>query len=376
MSLHNIQHLRDEFETIRKGIIFVNHAGTVTLPKRCADAMKKSIELNQTLQVSDFMQMMGMVEDCRNRAADMLNVSSEEIALTRNTTEGINFVANGLNLNEGDRVVTINGEYPANIYPWLRLQEKGVDVHLIEPVDHRVSMEQLEDALTPNTKLLTLSFVDFVSGFRFDLEAVGKLCAEKGVLFHVDLIQGMGVLPVDFHHTKVSFASVGAQKWLLGPMGAGIFYCSKDCMDSLETTVVGATSVKDFIPYLNYDYSLLDTAKRFEYSASAVHEIIGMGASLTIFLEFGMEFISHRIKLLTDILYEGALNKGYECVSPRGEGQWSGILSFKHPKKDTLDVVDQLGNANIFTREREGYIRLSPHFYQTEDEMRKIVEVL
>lgn len=371
-----LEQLRTEFETIRKGIIFVNHAGTAALPKRCADAMKIAIERNQTMRVEDFMLLMRMIEDCRSRAAELLHVSPDEIALSRNTTEGINWVANGLRWQPGDYMVTINGEYPANMYPWLRLQAHGVDVHLIQPTNGRTTLEQIEAAITPKTRLVTLSFVDFVSGFRFDLEAVGKLCKDKDVLLHVDLIQGLGVLPVDLKKAQVSFASFGAQKWLLGPMGAGIFYCSQDCLDALEVTSVGATSVKNFIPYLQYDYTLLDTAKRFEYSASAVHEIIGMGASLSIFLEFGMDYISNRIKMLTDILMGGAAKKGYECISPRGEGEWSGIVSLKHPQKATLDVVEHLGKANIFTREREGYIRLSPHFYQTEDEMQIIVDVL
>lgn len=371
-----LKQFRAEFETIQHGIIFVNHAGTAALPKRCADAMKTAIECNQIMRVEDFMRIMSMIEDCRSRAAELLHVSPNELALSRNTTEGINWVANGIRWQPGDRVVTINGEYPANIYPWLRLQAKSVDVHFIQPVNGRTTLEQLEAAITPKTRLVTLSFVDFVTGFCFDLDAVGRLCKEKNVLLHVDLIQGLGVLPVDLKQSQVSFASFGAQKWLLGPMGAGIFYCSMDCLDELEVTNIGATSVKNFIPYLHYDSTLLDTAKRFEYSASAVHEMIGMGASLSIFLEFGMDFISTRIKMLTDHLIEGAAAKGYACISPRGDGEWSGIVSLQHPQKAALDVVDQLGKANIFTREREGYIRLSPHFYQTEDEMQKIVDAL
>lgn len=375
-NIHPLEEIRAEFKTVWDGIVFVNHAGVSILPHRCANTMKRMIDFNQMLQVEQFMQMMKMVEDCRSNAATLLNATTGEIALSRNTTEGINWVANGLDWKRGDRIVTVNGEYPANVYPWLRLQNQGVEVHMIEPHQNRVTLDQIEAAITPNTKLVTLSFVDFVSGFRIDLEAVGELCAQKGVLFHADLIQGLGALPVDVKKSKISFASFGGQKWLMGPMGAGLFYCDRDCLDLLEVKHVGATSVKDFIPYLEYDYTLLDDAKRFEYSASAVHAIGGLGASLSIFLDFGMEYIASRIKKLTDILVEGATEKGYECISPRGGSEWSGIVSFTHPKKDKQEVVDQLWQSQIFTLEREGYVRLSPHFYQTEAEMHKIVEAL
>jgi selenocysteine lyase/cysteine desulfurase len=374
--IHPLEDIRAEFKTVWDGVIFVNHAGVSILPQRCANAMKQMVDLNQMLQVDQFMQMMRMVEDCRTRSAELLNASPKEIALSRNTTEGINWVANGLKWKSGDRIVTVNGEYPANIYPWLRLQEQGVEVHMIQPQNGRITMDQIEAAITPNTKLVTLSFVDFVTGFRIDLNAVGELCVQKNVLFHADLIQGLGAVSVDVKQAKISFASFGGQKWLLGPMGAGIFYCNKDCLDLLEVKNVGATSVKNFIPYLDYDYTLRDDAKRFEYSASAVHAIAGLGASLGIFLSTGMDLISSRIKKLTDILVDGAIQKGYDCISPRGENEWSGIVSFKHPQKDTLEVVDQLRKEQIFTLEREGYIRLSPHFYHTDAEMHKIVDTL
>lgn len=371
-----LEDIRSEFKTVWDGVAFVNHAGTSILPQRCAKIMKRMVDLNQMLQVEHFMEMMRLVEVCRTNSAALLHASPTEIALSRNTTEGINWVANGLDWKSGDRIVTVNGEYPANIYPWLRLQEQGVEVHMIQPQNGRVSIDQLEKAITQNTKLVSLSFVDFVTGFRIDLEAVGELCAQKGVLFHADLIQGLGVFPVDVKKAKISFASFGGQKWLLGPMGSGIFYCDRDCLDQLEVINVGATSVKNFIPYLDYDYTLLDDAKRFEYSASAVHATAGLGASLSIFLDYGMEYITSRIKELTDILVRGAVDKGYECISPRGENEWSGIVSLKHPTQDSVEIVEQLGKAQIFTREREGYVRLSPHFYNTEEEMQQIVDVL
>ena len=372
----SLEDLREELETVRQGILFLNHAGVSPLPRRAVDAMHRAISFNQTLRVEEWAALQADVEACRRSLARLIHASPEEIALSRNTTESINWVANGMAWKPGDRVVTVRGEYPANIYPWMRLREKGVEMHLVEPVEERVSLEQIEAALTPNTRLLSLSWVEFASGFRIDLEAVGKLCEARGVLLLVDVIQGLGALPLDVKQARVVMAAGAAQKWLLGPVGAGFLYCDRARLDELEVTVAGADSVARPIPYLDYEYVLKPDARRFEYSTTAVHAVIGWGASLSIFLEEGMETVARRIWMLTEMVYEGAVRKGYKCHSPRGEGEWSGILSLTHPSRSVDSVIAELAAKRMFVREREGRIRLSPHFYQTENEMAALVEAL
>lgn len=374
MDLHRY---RNEFEYTRKGLIFLNHSGVSPLSNRCVQAMQQSIHDSRFFSEDAWDKTLTHYQSTREKIAAMLGVSPNEIAFSGNTTEGINWVANGIDWQAGDRIVSIHGEYPANIYPWMRLHEnKGVDLQLIRPHDHRVTLEMIEQALTPGTKLLALSLVEFASGFRFDIEAVGRLCHEKGVLFLVDLIQGLGVIPVDLKKARVAFAMGGAQKWLIGPQGVGYFYCDPEHLSRLEVTTVGATSVAFLLPYLEYNFTLRAGVSRFEYGTLPTQSIVGLGAALDLFLEAGMENVSARIKKLTDLLVEGLTQQGYRCHSPRGETEWSGIISFTHPKADAAALADRLWEKGIFAREREGYLRLAPHFYQTEEEMERVVEVL
>lgn len=225
------------------------------MPERCAKAIRDAVGCFQRLGVEDWAANAEAIDRARSAVARLINAGEDEIALTRCTTDGINWVANGLGLRSGDRVVSINGEYPANIYPWMRLRKHGVEFHLIEPVERRVTLDQIADALTANTRVLAISWVQFASGFRIDLEAVGRLCEERGVLLVVDVIQGLGAFPLDVKQCRVSFLSCGAQKWMLGPQGAAFFYCPKENLDRVELTQVGSDSVANPLPYLEYDYT-------------------------------------------------------------------------------------------------------------------------
>lgn len=372
----DIQKYRNEFETVKQSRIYLNHAGVSPLPRRCADAMRHAIEWNSDLTPANWAHYIGGVQRCRQAVARMLNVPAEDVALSRNATEGINWVANGLGLKPGERVITIEGEYPANIYPWMRQQNQGVEFVRLQPIDERISLERIEKAITPNTRLLTLSFVEFSSGFRFDLEAIGKLCQKKKIPFLVDLIQGMGVFPLDMKKSHITFAVGGGQKWLLGPQGGGFFYCPKEHLPLLEVTSVGATSIVNWVPYTDYDFTLRDNASRFEYGTPSTLPLIGMAASVEMLLEAGMDEVCRRVCMLTDILIEGAAKKGYVCHSPRDENEWSGIVSFTHPDHAPVSVIERLLAQKIEAANREGRIRMAPHFYQTEDEMARVVECL
>ncbi len=372
----NLTKYRDEFETVQKGLIYLNHAGVSPLPRRCADAMREAVDWNSFLTPENWMHYIGGVQRCRRAVARMLNAEEEDIALCRNTTEGINWVANGIAWKPGDRIVTVEGEYPANIYPWMRLMEKGVELVRIRPVNERVPLELIEKELTDKTRLLTLSYVEFASGLRFDLEAVGLLCRQKGIPFLVDLIQGMGVFPLDWKAWNVTFAAGGGQKWLLGPQGGGFFYCPQENLPLLDVTMVGATSVVRWTPYTEYDFTLRPNASRFEYGTPSTIPLIGMAASVEMLLEAGMDEVCQRVRLLTDLLIDGAKSKGYSCHSPRGESEWSGIVCLTHPDRTPSEVVNRLREHGIEGAEREGRIRLTPHFYQTEEEMGRVVDEL
>ncbi len=372
----NLDRVRDEFELVRRGVIFLNHAGVSPISHRCAERMKDTIELNHAFPFHMWSEFKKRLNTSRHSVANMLNVQPDEIAFAQNTTEGINWIANGIDWHPNDRIVSIRGEYPANIYPWMRLREKGVIFHLMQPEDERISLDQIEKALIPGTRLLTLSLVQFASGFRINLEEVGELCKSKGVLFMVDLIQGMGAFPLNLKKANVDFAAGGSQKWLLGPQGAGFFYCPHEHFNLVKPTCVGADSVAKTLPYLQYDFVFREDTRRFEYGTLPTVNLIGMGTAIDFLLECGLQTISKRVHTLTNILVDGAISKGYHCHSPRGEGEWSGIVMLTHPNLSNEAVVSQLREKEIWAIEREGRIRLAPHFYQTEEEMKKVVDAL
>ena len=185
-----------------------------------------------------------------------------------------------------------------------------------------------------------------------------------------------GALPVDLKKAQVTFAAGGAQKWLMGPTGVGYFYCAQEHLDLLEVTTVGATTVRSIQPYLDYDFQLRKDTNRFEYGTLPNYSIIGMGAAVDLLLEAGAENISQRIYKLTTMLVEGLQEAGFTCHSPRGENEWSGIVSFTHPDVPPQALTDILWKNGIFAREREGYLRLAPHYYLTEEEIEKIIRTL
>ncbi len=366
---------RDEFEHVEDDVIFLNHCGVSPISKRCAEAMQNAVK--QTQQVSEDLwpRLLQTISETRKQLASLLHAEPSEFAFTTNTTEGINWVANGIDWQPDDRIISINGEYPANIYPWMRLQEKyGVDFHLIDPIEHRVTPERIEQAINQNTRLVTLSFVDFVSGYRADVENIGELCRSHNIYFMVDLIQGAGALPVDLKKAKVDFAAGGAQKWLIGPQGIGYFYCAKERLNGLQVTNVGAASVQNVIPYREYDFTLRSDATRFMYGTIPTVPLYGFNAALSLLLDAGGDYIASRIKLVTDTLVDGMTQKGFTCHSPRSENEWSGIVIFSHPKHDPKELADHLWQHKIFAREREGYLRVAPHFYNTEEEIETLMQ--
>ncbi len=368
--------IREQFHHPKEDQIFLNHAGVSPLPASTANWMKQVIDMNCTMTPKGWHAIQINVSACRQAIARLVNVNENEIALTRNTTESINWVANGIDWHVHDRIVSVLGEYPANIYPWMRLRDKGVIFHLIQPQDHRITVEMIENEITPTTRLIAISLVQFTTGFRCDLEAIGALCKERGILFLVDLIQGLGAVSVDLKRAQVSFASCGAQKWMLGPQGAGFFYCAPECMPLIDVTTVGSDSMSRPIPYLDYEYELRKDAARFEYATHATVCIAGMRQSAQLLLEADPEKIQEQIKGLTDILVDGATQKGYVCHSPRRNNEWSGIVSFTHPVHSNDSVIQHMRSKNIAAFEREGNIRLAPHFYQTEDEMKRVVDAM
>jgi selenocysteine lyase/cysteine desulfurase len=316
------------------------------------------------------------IEKARKSAARLIGARSDEIAFTKNTTQGVLLAANGIRWKRGDNVVMPSIEFPANVFPWLGLERRGVRVIFVKPREGRITAEMLAAACTARTRCVTVSSVQFSNGYRVDLAKLGRFCRGRGIFFHVDGIQSLGQLRCDVRAAGIDFLSTGGHKWLLGPVGTGFFYCRRELLDELDVSNPGWRGVKNAWSFFEHDPTPRADAARFEEGTLNLYGIAGLGASLDRFLEIGMANVERRILGLAESLEEGLIARGYRIVSPRGEGERSGILCFRHPKTKTETLYKKLGAANVVVSLRTGAIRLTPHFYNTEREVARVLDVL
>jgi len=362
---------------------FFNHAGVSPLPKFAADALRiwaAQAESDTYLTGTWYRD----IEKLRLMAADMMNAHRDEIAFVKNTSEGISIVSNGIDWQWGDRIVTTAVEYPANIYPWMeQARNHGVKLVMVpeETDEHgrrHVPMGKiLDEAKDPKTRLVSLSHVEFASGQRHDIELIGRFCRDSGKLFCVDAIQTLGVLPVDVKAMCIDFLSADGHKWLLGPEGAGFFYCRKELIEHTRPLMVGWMNVVNAQQYGDYDYTLRADAGRFECGTYNVPGLLSLKASVELLRRAGVEALSQRLKLLTDHLILRLMAKGYDIISPRSDLQWSGIVSFtsrKHNHEAIVTVLRKQHKTEIALR--EGRLRCSAHFYNTEEQLDRLVDLL
>jgi cysteine desulfurase/selenocysteine lyase len=359
---------------------FFNHAGVCPLPKAAADAFRTyaaQAEAGAYLGTHWYAD----IEKLRVSAAQSINAHRDEIAFVKNTSEGISIVANGLDWQWGDRIVTTNVEYPANVYPWMEVvRTRGAKLVMVEEETdangaRHVPVEKiLKEADDPRTKIVTLSHVEYASGQRHDLAKIGEFCRENDKLFCVDAIQTLGVLPVDVEAMKIDYLSADGHKWLLGPEGAGVFYCRRDLIERTRPVMVGWMNVIDAQNYGDYNYTLRSDAQRFECGSYNVPGLLSLRASLEMLKGLGTGATAQRVRELTDRLIEKLKAKGYEVLSPRDKWQWSGIVSFASPKHNHEQIVlDLRKKQRTEIALREGRLRASPHFYNTEEQMDRLV---
>jgi cysteine desulfurase/selenocysteine lyase len=372
----DLQRLRAEEFPVTKDWRFFNHAATSPLSRRAAAAMEKQIREHVTLGSVGNDIWTPEREQTRALVARFINADASEIAFIRNTAEGISFVANGLRWKAGDNVVATNAEYPANMYPWLNLAEQGVIVKMAQEKDGCIFLEDIDKAIDTRTRVVAISFVEFSSGFMNDIVTLGRLCRERGVLYVVDVIQGLGGFPVDVQQAQIDVLACGGQKWLLGPRGCGFFYCSRRVLDHIRVTVVGASSVIDEENYLDYNLTFKPDASRFEYGTHNTVGIAGLRGAIELFLEVGPENVARQILTLTDHFCEGVTDKGYTLFSSRRPGEKSGIVSFYKKGMDSAHIAAQLREKRFVLSVRDRRLRLSPHFYNTIDEIDALLEAL
>lgn len=371
----DISKVRELFP-ISRNYNFQNHAGVAPLCAPAAEAMQNyARETCEAATVrADFYRE---IEQVRRMAAQLINATPEEVTFVKNTTEGLGWVANGLNWSTGENVVTTNVEFPANIYPWMGLQSRGVQLKMVPEENGRVPVEHIVEAMTSKTRVVTVSAVQFASGYRTDLAALGRICKERGVLFCVDAIQALGALPIDVKAMNIDFLSADGHKWLCGPEGCGIFYCNSSLIGHLKPVMAGWLCMVDALDFGNYRFEFQDSARKFDTGSYNVAGVLGLGASINMMLDVGIDKISAHILMLTDRMVTRLRDKGYRVISSRRPGEASGIVAFISDVHDHHKIQKHLqAEHRIVIALREGRLRASPHMYNTIEEIDRMVELL
>ena len=312
----------------------------------------------------------------RSSMADFIGAGPDEVAFTKNTPEGLNIVAAGLGWRPGDRVVTTDLEFPANMYPWLNLREQGVEVRIARSESGRVPVERLSDGIDSSTRVVAISYVQFSTGYRCDLARLSEVCRARGAFLLSDVMHAAGALPIDVNELGVDFLACASHKWLLGPFGMGWFYCRAELLERLPPVEVGQGSMVERASFLDYQVEFWPGAARFECGVVNMAGVPGLQAALDLFGQVGRDRVRDQIFRLNARLVEGLERAGYQVVGPRCEAERSGIVSFRSARHESGDLHCRLREAGVIVSLREGLVRVSPHFYNSEDEIDRLVAAL
>jgi selenocysteine lyase/cysteine desulfurase len=333
----------------------------------------------------NYREWMAAIKQARELAARLINARPDEIAFASSTSAGLAMIANGVDWRAGDNIVTADCEFPANVVPWMRIKrEFGVEVKMARECECRLETEEILSLIDDRTRVVALSFVEFASGFRNDLATIGRHCRERDVLFVVDAIQGLGALGIDVEACAIDALSADAHKFLLGPEGTALFYVSRRAMERVKPTLVGWLSLNDPDDYLNYDQPYAPNARRFESGGLNTAGVAGLGAAIELFLQIGVEKIESYLLGLGDYFCERLQNdprgnlmeRGYRVASSRRDGEKSAIICIEHEKYSAHELYHLLNDHRIITTPRSGRLRISPHLYNTGEEIDRLIEAL
>lgn len=365
----------EEFPITRTKV-FLAHAAISPFSRCVCEAIQDYCQSNSSFGQWEYLY--GETErKTREYAAGLFGGSAEEVAFVSSTSMGLGIVAAGLPWKAGDNVIVADGDFPSNIYPWLNLARLGVETRFIpRRADGAVRVDDVSRLADYNTRLVSLSSVNYITGYRIDLNAIGEYLDQKGILFCVDAVQGLGALPMESGY--VDFAASSSHKWLMGPLGIGILYVKKERLETLRPALVGWKTVKDNKKYLDYRLDFPASAKRYEMGSLNGLGLMGLHAALQMLAEAGIVDIGARILKLRRLMVEPLLEMGYTVYSAEDGERGSGIISFTRDRQDMAGLRQHLDRRGFVVSLREGLdgrkcIRVAPHFYNTEDEIRGLL---
>ena len=358
-------------------LIYLNHAAVSPWPARTREAVKNFADENASTGAFNYPKWAKKEAELRNQLKTLINArTSDEIALLKNTSEALSIVACGLDWASNDNVVISDEEFPSNRIPWEAQKTHGVEVREVS-VRGNEPEQTLIQACDENTRILSVSSVQYISGIRLDLQLLGKFCRERDILFCVDAIQSIGALSFDVQACHIDFAMADAHKWMLGPEGIALFYCRKELLQKLNLYQFGWHMVQDAGNYDRKDWEPATTAKRFECGSPNMLGIHALSASLSLFSDIGMPAVEQLILEKTDYLInELAKIKALDTLAPEKSSRRSGIVTFKVADRNPKDIHRQLVEKKVVCACRGEGIRFSPHFYTEQKKIDAALDLL
>jgi selenocysteine lyase/cysteine desulfurase len=357
---------------VRDHLVYLNHAAVAPLCRPAADAMKDLADDCLTSGSLHYQTWLETYEGVRRAAARLIAAQPSEIALVKNTSEGIATVAMGLDWRPGDRIVGFREEFPANLYPWRRLEARGVEITWLSVFD---PLDRIDEACK-GARLLSISFVGFLNGYRAPVREIGEICRRRGCIYFVDAIQGLGAFPLDVGECQIDALAADGHKWLLGPEGCGLLYISQALQQRVEPVEFGWTNVAAYEDYASRDMTLRNDAGRYECGTLNTIGCYGLRASLELLLEVGVDRIAPAVQSLGDRIAAGVRAKGYEVLGERTPQSGAGIVSFRKSGFDSANIVLHLRERGITAAPRAGWVRTAPHFYISPEDIDRMLHEL
>ena len=365
--------------------IFLSHCGTSQLHPSAAEEIIEFIKIHQRYgHYRVIEQYDAVLNDFKQTFGQLLNTSADNIAAVKNTSEAISMIAEGYPFEEGDEVLSFVHEYPANHFPWkLQARKKGIRLKLVPNVPYEGldksfcsswKLAHIKAFITPRTRIIALSHVQFTSGFAADLMALGALCKEHDIDLIVDAAQSLGSVPIDPEAMNIAALAASGWKWLMGPVGVGVFYTAPAFRAKLDQVMVGAETMQQYPEYLDHSWNPHTTAKRFEYAKSPIYLLKGLTKVVKEnHLKMGIPLIHKRILKLQDVFLAHLENKDFKPLLYKKENR-SGLLSLYHPR--AMECSELLEQQGITCSSRGGYLRVAPHFRNSEEDMRLLADTL
>jgi cysteine desulfurase/selenocysteine lyase len=356
--------------------VYCNHAavGPLTLPAR--EAMVAAMDAQMLMGCNGILEIEARKDEVRAETAAAIGADADEIAFMRATSDGALLGANGIAWQSGDEIVLTDNEFGANAYPWLNLRDGGVRVRLLRAPEERLTVETLERVATARTRLVAVSYVTFLDGYRHDVASIGKWCRDRGIVFALDAMQGFGHLPLDVHAWHVDLCYFGVAKWLLSPQGLSVVYVRRDLIEQLRPASCSWRSVRDPMRFLDYGQELVHDAARFEGGTINYPALVAFRESLRILSTAGMDAIESHVLALTARLIEGAMRAGIDVASSTAPGTRSGIVLLRPRERSVARLQAFVDAAKVQVTVRDTGVRVSPHGYNTHAEMDHVIETL